>query len=110
MKSATEPVIEMTSGHGFFETYDPSRAVPVPFRTRIAPGTSVQDVLKAGKRVGMVGSSDSHSGFPGPSRGMLAVVAPELTRASVMKAILQRRTYAIRGGEPIMVDFRADGH
>ncbi|MCP5118778.1 MAG: hypothetical protein GY953_48825, partial [bacterium] len=39
-----------------------------------------------------------------------AVAAPALTRAAMMKAILARRTYAVRGGEPILVDFSADGH
>ena len=73
----TEPVMEMTSAHGVFETYDPARMVKVPFRTQIIPGTSVQDALAIGKRVGMVGSSDSHSGFSGFPSGMLAIVAPD---------------------------------
>ena len=51
----TEPVMEMTSGHGVFETYDKAHHVGVPFRTQIIPGTSVQDALALGKRVGMVG-------------------------------------------------------
>lgn len=106
----TEPVMEMTSGHGVFETYDPQHAVPVPFHTQIIPGTSVQDALALGKRVGMVGSSDSHSGFSGYRVGMLAVVAPQLTRESVLDAIRQRHVYAIRGGKPIVLDFRVDGH
>ena len=106
----TEPVMEMTSGHGVFETYDPRHAVPVPFHTQIIPGTSVQDALALGKRVGMVGSSDSHSGFSGYQVGMLAVVAPELTHASILDAIRQRRVYAVRGGQPIVIDFRVDGH
>jgi hypothetical protein len=36
----------------------------VPYHTRIVPGTSVQDALALGKRVGGVGSSDSHSRSP----------------------------------------------
>jgi len=106
----TEPVMEMTSGHGVFETYDPARAVPIPYRTQIVPGTSAQDALATGKRLGMVGSSDSHSGFSGYPTGMFAVVATELTRAAILDAIRQKRTYAIRGGQPVLVDFRVDGH
>jgi hypothetical protein len=41
---------------------------------------------------------------------MLAILAPELTHASILDAIRQRRVYAIRGGQPIIVDFRVDGH
>lgn len=106
----TEPVMEMTSGHGVFETYDPKHAVRVPFHTQIIPGTAVQDALAIGKRVGMVGSSDSHSGFSGYKVGMLAIVAPSLSRESLLDAIKKRHAYAIRGGEPIFVDFRVDGH
>jgi hypothetical protein len=106
----TEPVMEMTSGHGVFETYDPAHMVKVPYHTQIVPGTSVQDALAMGKRVGMVGSSDSHSGFSGFPVGMLAIVAPELTNASLLAAIKQRRAYAIRGGQPILLDFRVDDH
>lgn len=100
----------MTSGHGVFETYNPRDAVPVPFKSPLVPGTSVQDVLASGKRVGMVGSSDSHSGFSGYPNGMFAVIAPELTKAAILDAIRARRTYAIRGGEPVFVDLRAAGH
>jgi len=106
----TEPVMEMTSGHGVFETYDKQHHVGVPFHTQIVPGTSVQDALALGKRVGMVGSSDSHSGFSGFNTGMLAIVAPELTHESLLGAIKQRRAYAIRGGQPILLDFRVDDH
>ncbi|MCL5746602.1 MAG: hypothetical protein M1541_22175 [Acidobacteria bacterium] len=106
----TEPVIEMTSNHGVFETYDKQHAVPVPIRRPIQPGTSAQDVLAAGKRIGMVGSSDSHIGFSGYRTGMFGVVAPELTTSAILDAIRKRRTIAIRGGEPIFVDLRADGH
>jgi hypothetical protein len=106
----TEPVMEMTSGHGVFETYDPAHMVKVPYRTQIIPGTSVQDALALGKRVGLVGSSDSHSGYSGYRSGMLAIVAPELTQESLLAAIKQRRAYAIRGGQPILLDFRVDDH
>jgi alpha-L-rhamnosidase len=105
----TEPVVEMVSGHGVFETYDPAHAVTERPGVPLVDGTSMQDALAAGKRVGMVGSSDSHSGFSGYPRGMLAVVAPDLTNSSILDAIRRRRTYALRGGRPIFVEFRANG-
>lgn len=106
----TEPVVEITSEHGVFETYDKQHALPLPYRTRVLAGTSMQDILAAGKRVGIVGSGDSHTGLSGYTTGMFGVIAPELTKAAILTAIRQRRTFAVRGGEPIFVDFRADGH
>jgi hypothetical protein len=42
--------------------------------------------------------------------GMLAVIAPELNTPAILNAIRQRHTYAVRGGEPIFLDFRVAGH
>jgi hypothetical protein len=108
--SVVEPVAEMTSGHGVYETYDPAVAVPVQFvRPQIVERTSIQYGLAERKRFGFVGSSDSHSGLSGFSSGMLGIYARQLTRASLMDAFRSRRTFAIRGGEPIMLDVRVSG-
>ena len=48
--------------------------------------------------------------FPTTTMIRLAIVAPELTHASLLAAIQQRRAYAIRGGQPILLDFRVDDH
>ena len=62
-----------------------------------------------GKRFGLVGSSDSHSGLSGYPNGMLGIYAKSLTRAAILDAFRNRRTFAIRGGEPLYLDFRING-
>ena len=104
-----EPVVEITSAHGVYETYDRQRAVTDWLRRPPVGKTSVQDGLATGARFGFVGSSDRHDGISGYNTGMLAVFAKDLSRASVLDALRARRTYAIRGGEPIFVDFRVNG-
>lgn len=108
--SATvEPVVEMVSGHGVYETYDRARAVPVWLTKEPVGKSSIQDGLAAGHRFGLVGSSDSHNGLTGYSNGMLGVYAKSLTRDAILDAYRHRRTFAVRGGEPIALDFRVDG-
>ena len=104
-----EPVVEVTSGHGVYETYDRERAVTDWLRRAPVGKTSIQDGLAAGNRFGFVGSSDRHDGISGYNTGMLAVFAKELSREAVLEGLRARRTYAVRGGEPIFVDFRVNG-
>ena len=104
-----EPVVEVTSGHGVYETYDRERAVTDWLRRPPVGKTSIQDGLAAGNRFGFVGSSDRHDGISGYDTGMLAVFAKQLSRESVLEGLRARRTYAVRGGEPILVDFRVNG-
>jgi hypothetical protein len=69
------------------------------------------DAIKAGCRYGVIASSDDHRTLPGgehvsavrtgprplnshPGNGLTAVRAPELTRASIVKAIKSRNCYA----------------
>jgi hypothetical protein len=40
---------------------------------------------------------------------MLGIYAESLTRASLMQAFHSRRTFAIRGGEPLLLDVRVNG-
>lgn len=104
-----EPVMEITSGHGIYETYDRSRAVPDWLRRAPAGKSSIQDGLSYGKKFGFVGSSDRHDGISGYDTGMFGVFAKELSREAVVDALRARRSFAIRGGEPMLVDFRVDG-
>jgi len=104
-----EPVVEITSGHGVYETYDRPRAVTDWLRRPPVGKTSVQDGLGYGKKFGFVGSSDRHDGLSGYNTGMLGVFAKELSRESVVDALRARRSFAVRGGEPILVDFRVNG-
>jgi len=101
-----EPVMETVSQHGVYETYDRSNAVPVWLTKPPVGKTSIQDGLGAGHRFGLVGSSDSHSGLSGYSQGMFGIYAKSLTREAIMAAFRARHTFAIRGGEPMLVEFR----
>ena len=107
-----EPVVEMVSTHGVYETYEEGRAIGLwrgaPKQSRDDSGdkTSIQYGLKQGHKFGLVGSSDSHSGLSGYGTGMLAVFTDDLTRGSVFDGWRARRTYALRGGERILLDFR----
>lgn len=80
--------------------------------------------LNAGLRFGLVASSDGHDGNPGNAQspdvkhhhlyhylgsGRTAVLAPDLSRESVLRALHDRRCYAVTG-DPILLDFRVSGH
>ena len=104
-----EPVVEITSAHGVYETYDRSRAVTDWLRRPPVGKTSIQDGLGYGKKFGFVGSSDRHDGISGYNTGMFGVFAKDLSRESVVEALRHRRSFAIRGGEPVLVDFRVNG-
>ena len=104
-----EPVMEIVSGHGIYETYDKPRAVPDWLRRPPVGKTSIQDGLAYGKRFGFVGSSDRHDGISGYDTGMFGVFAKELSRESVVEALRSRRSFAVRGGEPLLLDFRVNG-
>ncbi|MFW5858235.1 MAG: DUF3604 domain-containing protein, partial [Planctomycetota bacterium] len=113
------PVVEIYSHHGQCELYCPQHALSYEFnRTRnperrgntSAPGPYwVQDLWLAGRRVGVFGSSDQHTGQGGRQHGgIAAVLAPALTREDVFDALRARRCYATTG-ERILVDFAVDG-
>ncbi|MDP0497306.1 MAG: hypothetical protein Q7Q73_13965 [Verrucomicrobiota bacterium JB024] len=70
-------------------------------------GASVADALKMGYRLGFVGGTDNHAGFPTRSGtgkepvpryiGMTAFMAPELTRSAIWDALNTGQTYATSG-------------
>lgn len=66
--------------------------------------------LKLGHKIGFVGSTDHHAGFPG-SYGdcLLAVLAENNTRSAIMEAIKSRRTYALTA-DKIKCDFSVDNN
>lgn len=84
-------------------------------------GLGALDALMKGHRLGLVASSDGHDGNPGNAQwswrqphihhrlgsGFIAVLADELTRASVWDAMYARRCYATTGTRMI-VDFRVN--
>ncbi|MBT4818371.1 MAG: hypothetical protein HON70_21865, partial [Lentisphaerae bacterium] len=131
LSAEIEPVVELTSNHGVYETYDQDRAIagwtktPIADRNTKIPRsaskrggttfrkpigdqdfTSLQYGLGQGHQFAFVGSSDSHNGLAGYRTGMTAIIAKDLTREAIFEAWRARRAYALRGGEPIFVDVR----
>jgi hypothetical protein len=108
-ESECTPVVEIFSEHGNSE----DDRGPYPFFSHSMGGRdtsqTARDALARGHRFGFVASSDSHSGFPGAyDEGLLGVHAEDLSRAAIMTAIRQRRTYALTG-DRIAVWFDVDG-
>ncbi len=95
-----EPVVEICSAHGRFEWL-------------------LQDAIRRGYKVGVVATSDDHTGRTGasyPTRGhfhvrggLTGVYAEARTREAVWRAIKTRRCYAT-SGERILLDFRLGEH
>ena len=113
------PVMEIYSHHGQSEVYDPQHILSYEFNRMRNPerraNSSIpgphyaQDYWMAGHRLGVIGSSDEHSGQGGRRHGGLAAVyGVELTREGLFDAIRQRHCYATTG-ERILVDFDVDG-
>ncbi len=113
------PVVEIYSHHGQSELYDPQHILAYEFNrmrnperranTSVAGPFYAQDYWMMGRRFGVIGSSDEHSGQGGRRHGGLAAVwAEELTREAIFDAVRERRCYATTG-ERILVDFSVDG-
>ncbi len=113
------PVMEVFSMHGQSERYAPGE--PLSYErhrntelegrvNRSVPGPHyAQDYWKQGYKLGVIGSSDCHSGQPGRSfSGIAGVMATALTRDAVFQAIRARRCYATTG-ERILVEFQVAG-
>jgi len=98
-----EPVTEIVSVHGSSEAPDAPAAIYNP-----VTGNFARDVLDQGYRLGFIGSGDGHDGHPGlahlggPSGGLAAVVAEELTRPAVLEAMRARRVYASNGARILL--------
>jgi hypothetical protein len=85
------------------------------------PGGGAQAALARGYRFGFIGSSDTHSGFPGRQyadrygfcfsykAGLAAIRAPELTAKALVDALKARNCYATTGAR-IYVEFAVNGH
>jgi hypothetical protein len=93
---------EICSWHGRFEFY----GNPWEGRRQV-PGHQYQDQLRRGRRVGVMGASDTHHLQPGEG-GLTAVLAEELERGPVFEAVRRRRIYATTG-DKIVLEFTADG-
>lgn len=91
---------------------------PQRFEVGVSDRWSYQYAWHRGHRIGVVGSSDNHTGQPGANNytpdtqhaGGLAVVWAEAnTREAIFDALQRRRAYATTGTR-ILLEFRADGH
>ncbi len=113
-----ERLLEITQDRGSFETDQPG--VGGYFG---GFGSSAQDALARGMRVGFVGGTDNHRGQPGsfvsplggldPHEvtvgGLTAVLAEELTREGIWQALWSRRCYATNGPR-LVLWFAVGGH
>jgi hypothetical protein len=101
-----EPVVEMCSVHGIFESHAGNEDKPDKVE-----GKFIEDGLARGYRFGFIGGSDFHNCFTAlyEEHGLTGVYAPSLTSESLFEAIRKRRTFALTGGR-IVVDFRCNGH
>ncbi len=103
------PVVEIYSEHGNSE----DDRGPLTFFNHSFGGRQTANTARAGLerglKFGFVASSDSHNAFPGAyGEGLMGVYAEGLDRQSIMKAIRERRTYALTG-DRIEMDFSVDG-
>ncbi|MEM7584447.1 MAG: DUF3604 domain-containing protein [Acidobacteriota bacterium] len=93
-----EPITEIVSVHGSSEAMDSPSLIYRPIA-----GNFVRDALDRGYRFGFLGSSDGHDGHPGlghlasPTGGLAAILAEELSRESIYRALRSRRVYATSG-------------
>jgi hypothetical protein len=77
---------------------------------------SVQAALAMGQRLGFVGGTDSHYGLANQGsyhvndgNGLACVMATELTRDAIWRALHERRCYATTG-DRIVLDFSMNRH
>ncbi|OGV53255.1 MAG: hypothetical protein A2017_06210 [Lentisphaerae bacterium GWF2_44_16] len=113
------PAMEIYSHHGQSEVYNPQHILSYEFNRMRNPerraNTSfpgpyyAQNYWMAGEKIGVIASSDEHSGQGGRRHGGIAAVYVEkLTRESVFDAIRARHSYGTTG-ERILLDFRING-
>lgn len=89
---------------------------------RPQPGTTVQEGLARGLRLGFTGGADTHSGQLGYSdykgrfarrrayhNGITGIWAPELTRPAIWEALHARRCYATTGNR-MVIQFNLEHH
>lgn len=107
-------LVEIYSGHGLCETYDPEH--PLAYEhcdfsiNTSRPGPYyVTDAWLSGHHLGVIASSDNHRGQPGRGEtGLAGVWASSLTRESIFDALLNRRTLATTGAR-MLIDFNING-
>lgn len=107
-------LIEIYSGHGLCETYDPTHPLSYENCDFSIDSSNkgphyARDAWDLGQQLGVIASSDNHRGTPGRSEtGQAGVWAGELTREAIFDALRDRRTYGTTGAR-ILLDFSANG-
>ncbi|MEM9381561.1 MAG: DUF3604 domain-containing protein [Planctomycetota bacterium] len=120
-----EPLTEVVSVHGSSEARDAPHVV-----AGSRDGRFVRDQLDRGYRLGFIGSGDSHDGHPGlphlspgygwrpatagrgelaGTGGLAAIRTGDRTRAGVLAALRERRTYATSGPRIVTLTRWNDG-
>ena len=101
-------VVEVYSGHGLCEYYDPDH--PLAYQhcdfslndSAVGPHY-VQEGWLTGQRMGTICSSDNHQAQPGRRQtGLAAVWSPALTRSSIFDSIHNRQTYGTTGARIVL--------
>jgi hypothetical protein len=101
-----EPVVEICSLHGVFESHVGNEGKP-----DMVEGRFIENGLGRGYVFGFVGGSDSHNCFEAArvDQGLTGVYAEDLSPEAIFEAFERRRTFALTGGR-VILDFRCDGH
>jgi hypothetical protein len=102
------PALEIFSIHGASEFFDPED--PLTYENAsFLPSKSAKgkhyarDAWAAGHRMGVMASSDNHVAHPGlRHNGLAAIIAPELSREEVFRALTTRSTYGTTGVRMLM--------
>lgn len=110
LDTEVSPVVEIFSEHGLAENdRGPFDYVRHSNGGRWTPRT-LRALLARGTHVGVVASTDNHSGYPGAYReGLVGLYADQLSREGVFEALRARRAFASTG-DRIALDFRINGH
>jgi len=90
-----QSAVEIFSFWGSSERYDPQPAAtrtPRPNNT-FSPGFYIEDMLRRGMKLGIVGGTDAHPFFAGDA-AITGVYAQEFSLNGIFEAIRARRTYA----------------
>jgi len=104
------PFAEIYSVHGSSEADE--EWIGLRINAKMGPGVAggtYQEALERGLHLGAVCSTDGTGLFPGIyGWGLMACLAPELTREALWAAFGERRVYGVTG-DRIVMDFRVNG-
>ena len=104
------PFVEVYSVHGSSETDEECCGLRQnPKMGPCVSGGTYQDALDRGCHVGAVCSTDGMGRFPGRHNwGLMACLAPELTRDALWQSFMERRVYGVTG-DRIKLEFTVNG-